>query len=225
MNSKLLLASLATLGLVAQSAAISAPSADCAGACKKGQQIAAKDSMSKGSASEAKEEAREEAKDKTGKVSHVGGVAMYPSKNIIENASKSPIHKTLVAAVGAAGLVDTLQGAGPFTVFAPTDKAFAALPEGTVANLLKPENKSTLSGILTYHVVPGTVTAADLKKLIKDGKGSAVVKTVQGGTLTAKIKGGAVELTDAKGGMAKVSQADVMQSNGVIHVIDKVLMP
>ena len=164
-------------------------------------------------------------KAKEAKVSHVGGAAMYPDKDIIDNASQSPIHKTLVAAVKAAGLVDTLKGAGPFTVFAPTDKAFAALPAGTVDGLLKPENKEKLSGILTYHVVSGTVSAEDLKKLIKDGKGSAEVKTVQGENLTARLKGGSVELTDTKGNIAKVTQADVYQSNGVIHVIDKVLMP
>ena len=164
-------------------------------------------------------------KAKPAKISHVGGAAMYPDKDIIDNASQSPIHKTLVAAVKAAGLVETLKGAGPFTVFAPTDKAFEALPAGTVDTLLKPENKEKLSGILTYHVVSGSIKAADLKKLIKEGKGSAEVKTVQGEKLTAKLKGSSVELTDTKGNVAKVTQADVLQSNGVIHVIDKVLMP
>ncbi len=155
----------------------------------------------------------------------VGGAAMYPSKNIIENAVNSKDHTTLVAAVKAAGLVETLSSAGPFTVFAPTDKAFAKLPEGTVGTLVKPENKATLTGILTYHVVAGKVSAADLIKLIKAGGGKATVKTVAGGNLTASLKGKSVVLTDAKGGTSTVTIADVNQSNGVIHVIDTVLMP
>ena len=155
----------------------------------------------------------------------VGGAAMYPSKNIVENAVNSKDHTTLVAAVKAAGLVDTLSGAGPFTVFAPTNEAFAKLPAGTVDTLVKPENKATLTKILTYHVVPGKVTAADLAKMIKDGKGKATLKTVQGGTLTAEEKGGKIELVDAKGGVSTVTIADVMQSNGVIHVVNTVLMP
>jgi uncharacterized surface protein with fasciclin (FAS1) repeats len=155
----------------------------------------------------------------------VGGAAMYPTKNIIENAVNSKDHTTLVAAVKAAGLVETLSGPGPFTVFAPTNAAFAKLPAGTVETLVKPENKDTLTSILTYHVVAGKVTSADLVKLIKAGNGSATVTTVAGGTLTAKMMGNGIMLTDAKGGMSMVSIADVMQSNGVIHVIDSVLLP
>jgi uncharacterized surface protein with fasciclin (FAS1) repeats len=155
----------------------------------------------------------------------VGGAAMLPSKDIIDNAVNSKDHTTLVAAVQAAGLVDTLKSAGPFTVFAPTNAAFAALPAGTVETLLKPENKPTLSKILTYHVVAGKFDAAAVSKMIMDGKGSAMIKTVSGGTLTAKSAGGKVMLTDEKGGTATVTIADVYQSNGVIHVIDKVLLP
>jgi uncharacterized surface protein with fasciclin (FAS1) repeats len=155
----------------------------------------------------------------------VGGAAMYASKNIVENAVNSKDHTTLVAAVKAAGLVDTLSGTGPFTVFAPTNKAFAKLPAGTVDNLLKPENKETLTQVLTYHVVAGKVGAADLGKMIKDGNGKATLKTVNGGELTAWMKGKDVYIKDAKGNSAKVTVADVNQSNGVIHVIDTVLMP
>jgi uncharacterized surface protein with fasciclin (FAS1) repeats len=155
----------------------------------------------------------------------VGGAPMYPSKNIIENAVNSKDHTTLVAAVKAAGLVDTLSGAGPFTVFAPTNEAFAKLPKGTVETLVKPESKATLTKILTYHVVPGKVTAADLKKMVKDGGGKAMVKTVEGGMLTVEEKGGKLELIDAKGGVSTVTIGDVMQSNGVIHVVNTVLMP
>jgi uncharacterized surface protein with fasciclin (FAS1) repeats len=155
----------------------------------------------------------------------VGGAAMYDTKNIVENAANSADHTTLVAAVKAAGLVDTLAGAGPFTVFAPTNKAFDKLPKGTVDTLLKPENKSTLSGVLTYHVVAGKVDSAALVKMIKDGNGKAILNTVNGGTLTAMMKGKDVVLQDAKGGTAKVTTADVYQSNGVIHVIDTVVMP
>ncbi|MBV9009486.1 MAG: fasciclin domain-containing protein [Verrucomicrobia bacterium] len=155
----------------------------------------------------------------------VGGAPMYPDKNIVENASNSKDHTTLVAAVKAAGLVDTLSGKGPFTVFAPTNEAFEKLPSGTVDTLLKPENKKKLVGILTYHVVAGKLTSADLAKKIKNGGGKAHLKTVNGESLTAKMDGDDIVLTDAKGGMAKVTIADVMQSNGVIHVIDSVLMP
>ena len=155
----------------------------------------------------------------------VGGAPMYPSKNIVENAVNWKDHTTLVAAVKAAGLVDTLSGPGPFTVFAPTNAAFGKLPAGTVDTLVKPENKATLTKILTYHVVPGNVTAADLKKMIKAGGGKATLTTVQGGTLTAEMKGKKIEIVDAKGGMATVTTGDVMQSNGVIHVVDGVLMP
>ncbi len=155
----------------------------------------------------------------------VGGAAMYPTKNIVENAVNSNDHTTLVAAVKAAGLVDTLEGPGPFTVFAPTNEAFAKLPAGTVDTLLKPENKDTLVKILTYHVVAGKVSAADLKKLIKEGHGKATLKTVSGGTLTATEAGGKIVLTDEKGGTATVTIANVYQSNGVIHVIDSVLLP
>ena len=155
----------------------------------------------------------------------VGGAPMLASKDIIDNAVNSKDHTTLVAAVKAAGLVDTLKSAGPFTVFAPTNAAFAALPAGTVETLLKPENESMLSSILTYHVVAGKVDAAALVKAIADGKGSASLKTVAGGTLTAKTAGGKVMITDEKGGSALVTIADVYQSNGVIHVVDKVLLP
>ncbi len=155
----------------------------------------------------------------------VGGADMYPTKNIIENAVNSPIHKTLVAAVKAAGLVDTLESAGPFTVFAPTDAAFAKLPAGTVDTLVKPENKATLTKILTYHVVAGRISAKDIADGIKAGGGKYEMTTVEGGKLTATMKGGKVVLTDEKGGMATITTANVFQSNGVIHVIDTVLMP
>ncbi|MFD2936792.1 fasciclin domain-containing protein [Spirosoma flavum] len=155
----------------------------------------------------------------------VGGAPMYPSKNIVENAVNSKDHTTLVAAVKAAGLVETLSSPGPFTVFAPTNKAFDKLPKGTVETLVKPENKETLTGILTYHVVPGKMSAADLMKAISDGGGKAMLKTASGGTLTAMQKGNKIQLTDAKGGTAMVTIPDVNQSNGVIHVIDTVLMP
>jgi uncharacterized surface protein with fasciclin (FAS1) repeats len=155
----------------------------------------------------------------------VGGAAMYANKNIIQNAMNSQDHTTLVAAVKAAGLVDTLEGAGPFTVFAPTNEAFAKLPAGTVDNLLKPENKDMLAKILTYHVVAGKVTADDLKKMIKDGEGKAELKTVSGGMLWAMIHNGHVVLKDEKGGMSMVTIPNVYQSNGVIHVVDAVLLP
>ncbi len=155
----------------------------------------------------------------------VGGAAMYPTKTIVENAVNSPIHTTLVAAVKAAGLVDTLNSAGPFTVFAPTNDAFAKLPAGTVDTLVKPENKATLTSILTYHVVPGKIGSKELAKLIKAGGGKAVVKTVNGESLTFTMMGKGIMITDAKGGTAMVTIADVYQSNGVIHVIDTVLMP
>ena len=155
----------------------------------------------------------------------VGGAAMYKTKNIVENAVNSADHTTLVAAVKAAGLVDTLSGAGPFTVFAPVDSAFAALPAGTVETLLKPENKSTLVKILTYHVVAGDVSSKDVVKAIKKGNGKATFKTVSGGTLTAMLDGGKVVLMDEKGGKSTVTIADVKQSNGVIHVVESVLMP
>ena len=155
----------------------------------------------------------------------VGGAAMLPSKNIVQNAVNSKDHTTLVAAVKAAGLVPTLSSAGPFTVFAPTNEAFAKLPAGTVPTLLKPANKATLVKILTYHVVAGRITAANLVALVKKGHGKAVVKTVQGETLTVKPYGKSLEIVDAKGGVSHVTIADVMQSNGVIHVVDTVLMP
>ena len=155
----------------------------------------------------------------------VGGAPMLASKDIIDNAVNSKDHTTLVTAVKAAGLVDTLKGPGPFTVFAPTNAAFAALPAGTVDTLLKPENKATLTKVLTYHVVAGKWDAAAISKMIADGKGMATIKTVSGGTLTAKASGMGVTVTDEKGGVAKVTIADVYQSNGVIHVVDKVLLP
>lgn len=155
----------------------------------------------------------------------VGGAAMYPSKNIIENAVNSKDHTTLVAAVKAADLVETLQSKGPFTVFAPTNEAFDALPKGTVATLLKPENKKMLSSILTYHVVPGKLSASDLMKMVKDNKGKASLKTVEGENLYLTIKDKKLMITDQKGGMSWVTIADVNQSNGVIHVVNKVLLP
>jgi uncharacterized surface protein with fasciclin (FAS1) repeats len=155
----------------------------------------------------------------------VGGAPMFPTKDIIDNAVNSKDHTTLVAAVKAAGLVDTLKGAGPFTVFAPTNEAFAMLPDGTVDMLLKPENKAKLTTILSYHVVPGKLDAAALTKDIMAGKGMASLKTVSGGTLTAKASGGKVMITDENGNTAHVTTADVIQSNGVIHVVDKVLLP
>ena len=155
----------------------------------------------------------------------VGGAAMYETKDIVSNAVNSKDHTTLVAAVKAAGLVETLQSAGPFTVFAPTNKAFDMLPKGTVETLLKPENKDQLTAVLTYHVVAGRVTSKDLAKMIKDGNGKATAKTVQGETLTFTMSGKKVMIKDSKGGMATVTIADVMQSNGVIHVVDKVLLP
>jgi uncharacterized surface protein with fasciclin (FAS1) repeats len=155
----------------------------------------------------------------------VGGAAMYPTKTIVENAVNSKDHTTLVAAVKAAGLVDTLSGAGPFTVFAPTNEAFAKLPAGTVDTLVKPENKATLTKILTYHVVAGRYTAMDLMKLVKAGGGKAMLTTVEGEPLTVTQTGKHLMVTDAKGGMAHVTIGDVIQSNGVIHVVDTVLMP
>lgn len=155
----------------------------------------------------------------------VGGAPMYPSKNIIENAMNSKDHTTLVAAVKAAGLVETLQGTGPFTVFAPTNDAFNMLPAGTVENLLKPENKSMLAGILTYHVVAGKWDSKGIAKKIKEGNGKAEITTVAGGKLWASMNGKELWIWDEKGGSAKVTIADVYQSNGVIHVIDKVAMP
>ena len=155
----------------------------------------------------------------------VGGAAMYPTKNIVENAVNSKDHTTLVAAVKAAGLVETLESAGPFTVFAPTNEAFDKLPKGTVETLVKPENKATLTKILTYHVVAGRLSAADLMTKVKMGKGKAELKTVQGGTLTAMLEGKKLYLVDEKGGKSWVTIADVNQSNGVIHVVNTVLMP
>lgn len=161
----------------------------------------------------------------TEKTVMVGGAAMYPSKNIVENAVNSKDHTTLVAAVKAAGLVETLSGAGPFTVFAPTNKAFDMLPKGTVDNLLKPESKDMLTTVLTYHVVAGKLSAADLMKMIREGNGTATLKTVQGEELWVMQKGKSLVIKDSKGGMSTVTIADVNQSNGVIHVIDHVLMP
>ena len=156
----------------------------------------------------------------------VGGAPMYPSKDIIDNAVNSKDHTTLVAAVKAAGLVETLKGAGPFTVFAPTNAAFTKLPAGTVDTLLKPENKAKLTGVLTYHVVPGRLSAAALMKDIKEGSGSAKLKTVEGEELTIKSPAiGKITITDAKGDVSTVTIPDVMQSNGVIHVVDTVLIP
>ncbi len=156
----------------------------------------------------------------------VGGAPMYPNKNIIENAVNSQDHETLVAAIQAADLVDTLQGPGPFTVFAPTDAAFAKLPEGTVETLLKPENKALLQEILTYHVVSANAMSDAINQMIADDKGAHAVPTVSGGTLIARNSGdGGITLTDERGRSATVTIADVRQSNGVIHVVDTVLLP
>ena len=155
----------------------------------------------------------------------VGGAPMYPSKNIVENAVNSKDHTALVAAVKAAGLVETLQSKGPFTVFAPTNAAFDKLPKGTVETLLKPENLKTLQTILTYHVVSGKMNSTDIAKAIKAGNGKATLKTVSGGTLTAWMKGNDLYLTDENGNSSKVTIADVNQSNGVIHVVDSVVTP
>jgi uncharacterized surface protein with fasciclin (FAS1) repeats len=155
----------------------------------------------------------------------VGGAAMFKTKDIIDNAVNSADHTTLVAAVKAAGLVDTLKSKGPFTVFAPVNSAFAALPAGTVETLLKPENKATLTKILTYHVVAGNMDSKSIAKAIKNGGGKAELTTVAGGKLWASMSGAELVLTDEKGGMARVTIADVRQSNGVIHVIDAILMP
>jgi uncharacterized surface protein with fasciclin (FAS1) repeats len=155
----------------------------------------------------------------------VGGAPMYPSKNIVENAVNSKDHTTLVAAVQAAGLVETLSSKGPFTVFAPTNAAFGKLPAGTVETLVKPENKGTLTKILTYHVIAGKFDAMTIMDAVKKGNGMATFKTVEGGTLTATLKGKKIWLKDEKGGMASVTIKDVYQSNGVIHVIDTVVMP
>ena len=165
------------------------------------------------------------AQDSKEKTVMVGGAAMYPSKNIVENAVNSKDHTTLVAAVKAAGLVETLQSKGPFTVFAPTNAAFDKLPQGTVDTLLKPENLKMLQTILTYHVVAGKMNAMDIAKAIKKGNGKATMKTVSGGTLTAWMKGKDLYITDENGGKSKVTIADVNQSNGVIHVIDAVVLP
>jgi uncharacterized surface protein with fasciclin (FAS1) repeats len=155
----------------------------------------------------------------------VGGAPMYANRNIIQNAVNSKDHTTLVAAVKAGGLVDTLQGAGPFTVFAPTNSAFAALPAGTVETLLKPENKGTLDKILTYHVVPGRLDSRMLDQQIAAGGGKVILKTVQGEPLTVQGSGRNLMVTDEKGGSARITIADVYQSNGVIQVVDKVLIP
>jgi len=155
----------------------------------------------------------------------VGGAPMYPNKTIVENASTSADHTTLVSAVKAAGLDKTLSGAGPYTVFAPTNAAFAKLPAGTAEGLMRPESKGALTGILTYHVVPGVVLAEDLKRSIERGKGKTELATVGGGKLIVTEANGAITITDAKGGQARVTQGDVMQSNGVVHVVDAVLMP
>lgn len=155
----------------------------------------------------------------------VGGAPMYANKDIVDNAVNSKDHTTLVAAVKAAGLVDTLKTPGPFTVFAPVNAAFAALPAGTVDTLLKPENKAMLTKVLTFHVVPGNMDAAALMKAIKDGKGTAKLKTVAGEMLTLTQIGSVITVSDSKGGMSHVTIADVRQSNGVIHVVDKVLIP
>jgi uncharacterized surface protein with fasciclin (FAS1) repeats len=155
----------------------------------------------------------------------VGGAPMYPFKNIVQNAVNSKDHTTLVAAVKAAGLVQTLEGPGPFTVFAPTNDAFARLRDGTVATLLKPENKQTLINVLTYHVVPGRLTTKDLREQLNAGGGKVALKTVQGGTLTIEEKNGKFWVIDAKGDTAEITISNVLQSNGVIQVINTVMLP
>lgn len=177
------------------------------------------------SAQEKDEKMMKDAKMKKGDNPMVGGAAMFRTKDIVDNAVNSKDHTTLVAAVKAAGLVDTLKSPGPFTVFAPTNAAFDALPAGTVDTLLKPENKATLTKILTYHVVSGNIDSKAIVKAIKKGKGKATFKTVAGGTLTASLNGSNVILTDEKGGTSTVTIADVRQSNGIIHVVDAVLLP
>lgn len=169
--------------------------------------------------------ARAQMETKKEKTVMVGGAAMYPSKNIVEKAVNSKDHTTLVAALKAAGLVETLQSAGPFTVFAPTNEAFAKFPKGTVETLLMPKNKETLTKILTYHVVPGKISSKDLVEMIAKNNGNFMAKTVEGQDLTFMLKGKDVYIQDAKGGSAKVTIADVNQSNGMIEVIDTVLMP
>ncbi|MBC7849895.1 MAG: fasciclin domain-containing protein [Chitinophagaceae bacterium] len=159
------------------------------------------------------------------KTVQVGGAAMYPSKNIVENAVNSKDHTTLVAAVKAAGLVETLQSAGPFTVFAPTNAAFGMLPQGTVETLLKPENKAALQGVLTYHVVAGKLDAKAISDKIKEGNGTAELTTVAGGKIWAMMKDGKIVLKDENGGMSTVTIGNVYQSNGVIHVVDHVVLP
>lgn len=159
------------------------------------------------------------------KTVEVGGAPMYPSKDIVSNAVNSKDHTTLVAAVKAAGLVETLQSTGPFTVFAPTNAAFSLLPDGTVATLLQPENKAALTGVLTYHVISGKYNAADIAKLINAGNGTAMLKTVAGGILAVSMEGKKIAIKDEKGGVAYVTIKDINQSNGVIHVVDHVLLP
>ncbi|MEY8019894.1 fasciclin domain-containing protein [Muriicola sp. SD30] len=160
-----------------------------------------------------------------GNTKMVGGAAMYPSKDIVSNAVNSKDHTTLVAAVKAAGLVETLQGDGPFTVFAPTNKAFEKLPEGTVSSLLEPQNKPTLQAVLTYHVLAGKYSASDIVEAIKKGNGKATFSTVNGAMITAMLKGKKVQLKDVSGNISTVSISDVNQSNGVIHVVDTVVLP
>src|ERR1700755_1325913 len=155
----------------------------------------------------------------------VGGAPMFANKTIVQNAVNSPVHKTLVAAVKAAGLVDTLNSPGPFTVFAPTDDAFAKLPAGTVDNLVQPENKATLTKVLTYHVVPGTYSTSKLMKEIKSNGGTLKLKTVEGDELSFMMANGGIKITDNKGGSAMITTSNVYQSNGVIQVVDSVLMP
>jgi len=198
MSKRIALLSAAALAALALTAAVIAP-------------VSAQDKMMKGEMSGEK-------------TVMVGGAAMFPSKNIIQNAVHSKDHTTLVAAVKAAGLVETLEGKGPFTVFAPTNDAFAKLPAGTVDTLLKPENKDALVGVLTYHVVPGRYTAKDIMNMIKKDGGKTTLKTVEGEDLTFEAKDGALWVWDSKGDAAKITIKNVMQSNGVIHVIDTVLM-
>jgi len=178
-----------------------------------------------GASSISAQEMKDDKMMKSGGNPMVGGAAMYKTKNIVENAVNSKDHTTLVAAVKAAGLVETLQGKGPFTVFAPTNSAFDMLPAGTVDTLIKPENKATLTKILTYHVVAGNMDSKKIMKAINKGNGKAMLKTVSGGMLTAAMEGNDLILTDEKGGKSKVTIANVKQSNGVIHVVDTVLMP
>jgi len=213
-----------SIGIIAMTASLLMVSCKDEAAEKEAEQMKMEQEMAEKEADSLKMVEEEKMKrDATAVV--INGDMMYPDMTIVENASTSKDLTTLVAAVKAAGLVETLSSEGPFTVFAPTNDAFSALPEGTVETLLKPENKATLSGILTYHVVSGNIMAGDLLKMIEEGKGKTTFATVNGVTLTAMVVDGKVMIKDATGATATVAIADVKQSNGVVHVVDKVLLP